>query len=268
MHVEDELWIEQRTDAPLPADAVPVWISEAAADLYGLQPGSALALPLNGRKVMTSVRGLWRDYEHQNGAVLMQRELYQKLTGDTAVNGVGIWTQDATPVAEVIAAIQRLIPATSAFDLRVPQELRKLSLEVFDRTFAVTYLLEAVAVVIGLLGISASTSAQVLARRGEFGVLRYIGLTRKQIAATLGIEGLLLGSVGVLIGLVTGVVVSMILIYVVNRQSFHWSMDVFIPWTALALLSALLAGMSALIAVISGRRAMSGDVVAAVKEDW
>jgi putative ABC transport system permease protein len=268
MHVEDELWIEQRTDAPLPADAVPVWISEAAADLYGLQPGSALVLPLNGRKVLTSVRGLWRDYEHQNGAVLMQRELYQQLTGDAAVNGVGIWTEDAVPVAQVIAAIQRLIPATAAFDLRVPQELRKLSLEVFDRTFAVTYLLEAVAVVIGLLGISASTSAQVLARRGEFGVLRYIGLTRKQIAATLGIEGLLLGSVGVVIGLVTGVVVSMILIYVVNRQSFHWSMDVFIPWTALALLSIMLAGMSALIAVISGRRAMSGDVVAAVKEDW
>ena len=143
-----------------------------------------------------------------------------------------------------------------------------MSLVVFDRTFAVTYLLELVAVLIGLLGISASTSAQVLARRGEFGVLRYLGFTRRQIATTLGMEGLLLGSVGVVVGLVTGGMVSLILIYVVNRQSFHWSMDVFVPYPALALLSLLVAGSSAIIAVVSGRSAMSGDVVAAVKEDW
>ncbi len=266
--IEDVIWIERRTDAVLPANTVPVWISEAAADLYRLQPGSKLSLPLNGRRVEASVRGLWRDYEHQNGAVLMQRDTYEKLTGDSAVNTVGVWTDAAVPIAEVIKQIRQLIPAAAAFDLRVPQELRKISLAVFDRTFAVTYLLEIVAVVIGLLGISASTSAQVLARRGEFGVLRYIGLTRRQIATTLGIEGLLLGSVGVAIGVVTGIVVSMILIYVVNRQSFHWSMDVFIPWTALAVLSAVVAGASALIAILSGRRAMSGDVVAAVKEDW
>ncbi len=138
----------------------------------------------------------------------------------------------------------------------------------FDRTFAVTYLLELVAVVIGLLGISTSTSAQVLARSGEFSVMRYLGFTRRQIATMLGIEGLLLGSVGVIVGLVTGGLVSMILIYVVNRQSFHWSMDVFVPYPALLVLSVVVAGSSAAIAIISGRNAMSGDVVAAVKEDW
>ena len=99
-------------------------------------------------------------------------------------------------------------------------------------------------------------------------MLRYLGFTRRQIATTLGIEGLLLGSVGVAVGLVTGGIVSLILIYVVNRQSFHWSMDVFVPYSSLALLSMLVAGSSAVIAIVSGRSAMSGDVVAAVKEDW
>jgi len=266
--VESDLWMEQRSSAPLPKNAIPVWISEAAADLYELQPGASLSLPLNGKSIAVSVRGIWRDYEHQNGAVLLDRNTYVALTGDTAVNALSVWVRDGADVTQLASAIRATMPAGADYDLRLPRELRQMSLVVFDRTFAVTYLLELVAVLIGLLGISASTSAQVLARRGEFGVLRYLGFTRRQVATTLGIEGLLLGSVGVAVGLVTGSVVSLILIYVVNRQSFHWSMDVFVPYPALALLSMLVAGSSAAIAIVSGRSAMSGDVVAAVKEDW
>lgn len=265
---EKQLWIEQQTDAPLPANAVPVWVSEAAADRYELQPGAVLTLVLNSQQIVASVRGVWRDYEHQNGALLLDRETYVRLTQDTAVNTVSIWVRDGSSVARVARSVRAALPAGADYDLRLPRELRALSLAVFDRTFAVTYLLEIVAVLIGLLGVSAGISAQVLARRSEFGVLRYLGFTRGQIAITLGCEGLLLGSVGVAVGLLTGGVVSAILIYVVNRQSFYWSMDIFVPFTALACLSAVVVGATALIALVSGRRAMSGDVVAAVKEDW
>jgi putative ABC transport system permease protein len=139
---------------------------------------------------------------------------------------------------------------------------------VFDRTFAVTYVLEIVAIVIGLFGISAGISAQVLARRSEFGVLRHLGVTRGQIAQMLACEGLALGALGVIVGLATGALVSIILIYVVNRQSFHWSMDVFVPTPALVACSVILICAAALIAVASGRSAMGGEVVRAVKEDW
>jgi putative ABC transport system permease protein len=84
----------------------------------------------------------------------------------------------------------------------------------------------------------------------------------------LASEGLVLGFVGVLVGLASGAIVSLILIYVVNRQSFHWSMDVFVPTSALVACSVILVGAAALIAVISGRNAMGTDVVSAVKEDW
>jgi putative ABC transport system permease protein len=84
----------------------------------------------------------------------------------------------------------------------------------------------------------------------------------------LAIEGAVLGAVGVLIGLLTGGVVGLILIYVVNRQSFHWSMDLAAPGWLLTSLSALLLTAAAGIAVVSGRQAMSADVVKAVKEDW
>ena len=143
-----------------------------------------------------------------------------------------------------------------------------MSLQAFDRAFAVTYLLEVIAIVIGLFGIAAGTSAQVLVRRREFGVLRHIGLTRTQIAKILAIEGAGLGALGVIVGLITGGLVSLILIRVVNRQSFHWTMDLQIPYGALGLLSAILILAGAVIAIVSGRQAMRGDVVAAVKEDW
>jgi putative ABC transport system permease protein len=108
----------------------------------------------------------------------------------------------------------------------------------------------------------------VLARRGEFGMLRHVGVTRAEIGRMLAFEGAALGAIGVVSGLLVGGVISLILIFVVNRQSFHWSMDLHVPWAALAGLSTLLVAAAAATSAFSGRRAMSEDVVLAVKEDW
>lgn len=266
--VADTLWMERVADAPLPAGAVPVWISEPVADLFGLEPGAPVELLLAGKRVAASVRGVWRDYEHQRGAIVMDRDTYVRLTSDRLINGVWMWLAATANEDSIQRLIRDSLPADAEYDMRTPREIRRLSLQAFDRTFALTYALELIAILIGLFGISAGTSAQVLARRSEFGVLRHIGLTRAQIAATLAIEGAGLGALGVLAGLVTGGVVSLILIYVVNRQSFHWSMDVFVPVGLVTGLSVALIASAALIAVFSGRQAMRGDVVRAVKEDW
>lgn len=266
--VADTLWMERVADAPPPAGAVPVWISEPVADLFGLEPGASVELLLAGKPVAASVRGVWRDYEHQRGAIVMDRDTYVRLTSDRLINGVWMWLAAGVNEDSIQRIIRDTLPADAEYDMRTPREIRRLSLQAFDRTFAVTYALELIAILIGLFGISAGTSAQVLARRSEFGVLRHIGLTRAQIAATLAIEGAGLGALGVLAGLVTGGIVSLILIYVVNRQSFHWSMDVFVPVGLVTGLSIALIASAAVIAVFSGRQAMRGDVVRAVKEDW
>jgi len=138
----------------------------------------------------------------------------------------------------------------------------------FDRTFAITYALELAAVVIGLFGVSVSFGAQAVARRREFGVLRHIGMTRREIGTMLGCEGGLIAGMGVLMGLATGWLVGLILIHVVNRQSFHWSMELHMPWLPLAGLAALVIAAAVATAVWSGRAAMSEDVVRAVREDW
>lgn len=265
--IASTLWVIESAASQSRGVATPAWVSEAAADLFGIHAGDAFELSVAGHSLPAFAAGIWRDYEHQNGAVVIGSADYLRVTGDTGVNTVSLWLQPGTDAHSLENAIRDLLPATQ-YDLRTPPDLRKLSLQAFDRTFAITYLLELVAVLIGLFGIAAGISAQVLARRGEFGVLRHLGFTRAQIATMLAIEGALLGAVGVLVGLITGGGVGLILIYVVNRQSFHWSMDLAAPGWLLTALSAVLIAAAAGIAVVSGRQAMSADVVKAVKEDW
>jgi len=189
-------------------------------------------------------------------------------TGDERAGGAALWLEPGTSADTASAALRRVLPGGGVYEIARPQELRRRSLEVFDRTFAVTYLIEAIAVLIGLVGISAGISTQVLARRGEFGMLRHVGVLRREIARLLAFEGAVQGALGVIGGLALGSLVSLILIHVVNRQSFHWTMDLHVPWGALGGLTALLIGAAAATAAISGRLAMGADVVRAVREDW
>jgi putative ABC transport system permease protein len=266
--IERSLWLTARSAAPVPAGAIPVWVNEAASDLFAWQAGEMRDVVIGGHRLSVFARGIWRDYEHQSGAVIIERKPYVRLTGDDVVNTVWLWLKEGATPAAVQSAIRDVLPAGTEYDVRTPGELRRLSLAAFDRTFAVTYALELVAVLIGLFGIAAGISAQVLARRGELGALRHLGFTRAQVGSMLAIEGAVLGALGVVVGLLTGGIVSLILIYVVNRQSFHWSMDLAIPGALLIGLSVALVAAAAMIGVISGRQAMSADVVNVVKEDW
>jgi putative ABC transport system permease protein len=260
--------IRRATAAPAPPGTVPVWASEAALDLRGFDVGTEFDLPLGGRTVRASVRGLWRDYERPGGSIVMDRQAFITLSGERNATTAALWLRPGVQPEDFSGRLRDAIARDGDYDIAAPAEIRKLSLALFDRTFAVTYLLEAVAVLIGLFGISASTSSQVLARRGEFGMLRHLGVTRREIGKMLAFEGAALGAIGVAAGLVVGALVSVILIFVVNRQSFHWTMDVHVPWGLLALLSGVLVAAAAVTAAVSGRQAMGDDVVRAVKEDW
>ena len=256
------------TGLTLSSELPPVFVSEAAADLHRWHTGNPIEITLGGKPARFIVAGIWRDYTRQNGTLLIERALYRKLTGDERVNDVWVWLKaGATPV-DLAGEVERLLGRSGLADVRDVATIRRASLALFDRTFAVTYLLEAVAVLIGLFGISVGFSSQVLARRAEFGMLRHIGVTRAQIGQLLGIEGLLAGAIGVAYGLVTGGAISVVLIRVINRQSFHWSMDVHVPWLALLAISAVLVLTATATAMFSGRNAMGREPIAAVKDDW
>ena len=259
------------TDAPYalrPDDPPPVWISEVAADFYGLRPGERVSLPIGPTPRHFTVAGIWRDYARQNGAIAINREVYRKISGDDLVNDAAVWLAPGAEASAVQRAVREQLPWAERLEIATTREMKEISLGLFDRTFAITYALEIAAVLIGLFGVSVSFSAQALARRREFGVLRHVGMTRREIGAMLGMEGALVATLGTAVGLAAGWVIGLILIHVVNRQSFNWSMELHMPWPPLAGLAALIVAAAVATAVWSGRAAMGRDVVRAVREDW
>ncbi|MEM5372358.1 FtsX-like permease family protein [Paraburkholderia azotifigens] len=245
----------------------PVWASEAMVDLYGYRVGERLTLPIGERSARFVVAGIWRDYVRQTGALQIRLTDYRRLTGDTGATDAALTLEPGVSAAQAIAAL-RALPFASALDFAQPGEIRARTLTIFDRSFAVTYLLEAVAIVIGLFGVAATFSAQTLSRSREFGMLRHVGVTRGQILALLAAEGGMLTALGIAMGCVLGFAISLILVFVVNPQSFHWSMSLHVPWLLLSALAFVMLASSCTTAVAAGRRAVSVDAVRAVREDW
>ncbi|MFM0355287.1 FtsX-like permease family protein [Paraburkholderia nemoris] len=262
----------QMTGAVLPPSELhegetPVWVSEAMVDLYGYKLGQRVQLPLGERGHVFVVAGVWRDYVRQTGAIQIRLADYRRLTADTGATDVAVTVQPGTSVERVMAGL-RALPFGASLTLSQPGEIRARTLVIFDRSFAVTYLLEGVAIVIGLFGVAATFSAQTLARAREFGMLRHVGVTRSQVLAILALEGGMLTACGIAMGFVLGFAISLILVFVVNPQSFHWSMSLHVPWTVLGTVALVMLASSCSTAVIAGRGAVSVDAVRAVKEDW
>jgi putative ABC transport system permease protein len=256
-----------REYAPKPGDPPPAWISEAVADLYGFAVGSSFELPISGKSHRFMVNGVWRDYARQHGAIVIDRATYAALSGDRRANDAALWLKPGAEPAAVEAAL-RALPGGQLLEISGAGEIRRATLAIFDRSFAVTYALEAVAVLVGLFGLASSVGAIVLSRRREFGMLRHLGMTRRQVGGMLAAEGGLLAMLGIVVGLVLGGAISLVLIHVVNRQSFNWSMDVHLPYGLLAGLSFSLVFLAVVTAWLSGREAMGMGPVLAVKEDW
>lgn len=253
--------------APIPPGSRPAWVSEAMLDLYGVRVGQRLRLPLGGAEAEFFVAGAWRDYANQGGSVVIELQDYRQLTGEDEVTDAALWIARGTDPATVEGSL-RALPFGAALQLMRPGEIRATSLRIFDRSFAVTYLLEAIAIGIGLSGIAASFSAQALARAREFGMLRHVGVSRRQVLQLLAFECALLTGLGVAAGFALGLVISLILVYVINPQSFHWTMGLHLPWPLLGSVAAVLVAASVATALFAGRQALSGGPVRAVREDW
>ncbi|NIF83870.1 ABC transporter permease [Comamonas sp. Tr-654] len=275
-------WVEGPIQEARPGIAV--HISEAVAQLYGLKPGDSWPLLSKAFSLQTLdqkapaasfyIASVWRDYVRQFGAVALDWQDYLALVGKAGnaaqISEIAIWPE--TPGPDLQTAIEQALGTPRqpppALEFVSSQALRERSLRIFDRSFAVTYWLQAVAIGIGLFGIAASFSAQVLARRKEFGLLAHLGLTRRNVLSVVAAEGLAWTMLGTIAGTLLGLGVAVILVHVVNPQSFHWTMELRLPMLRLLALGAAVVLAGVITAWLAGRRAASADAVLAVKEDW
>ncbi len=250
---------------------ITIYVSEPASGIYDWAVGDTVLLPLPSDSTDPTcfqVGAIWRDYARQSGAIAINSADYKRLSNDASVSSASVWLKESANETELIGKIRAKLESLPALSIRSAEDIRTLSLTIFDRSFAVTYALEAVALLVSLFGVATTYSGEALSRMREFGMLRHLGITRRQIATLFVYESVFCISLGVLWGALVGSAISQVLIQRVNPQSFNWSMQTHWPLTQLLVAALVLVVLGACTATLAARKSAGRGPIDAVRTDW
>jgi len=243
-----------------------VLVSEPFANKHHLHPRDTIRLPLGGQEPLFRVAGVFYDYSSERGLIAMDRPALLKYLPDPAVSGVAVYLKPGANARAVRDAIDQVISGRGI--VVIPHAaIRSAGLATFDRTFRITWALEAVAIAVAIMGIASALLAMVLDRRRQFGLLRFLGCSLPQVRRLILAEAAFLGLVANAVGLVLGFALSLVLIYVVNKQSFGWTIQ--FHWPLALLFSALTGVYAATIAaaLYPARTAMRLNPIEVIHEE-
>ena len=245
-------WIRDDLDDPWTAleAGEGVIISEALALKEGLStPPEPIALPTENGMQSFPVLAVFYDYASDQGTILIDDDLYLAHWGDAPIVAVSLLVEQGRPVEEVLDSIRSAYAGRTDLLIRSNEALRRGSLEIFDRTFAITSALRLLAVIVAFIGVLSALMSLQLERTRELGTLRATGMTRAQLWALTLLETGLMGGVAGLLAMPVGYALAWILVYVINVRSFGWTLRMelqpayFLQALAVAVLAALLAGI-------------------------
>lgn len=227
-----------------------VLVSESYAWRHRLAPGDRIALRTDRGMHSFDIAGIHYDYSAGEGQVLMPRTLYERWFDDRGISGIGLYLAPGTAPDAAMAAIRGEIAAAGAgARLRSNADLRRLSLEIFDRTFTVTEVLRLLAIAVAAAGMFGALMALQLERRTELAILRVVGFTPAQVFGTVTLQSLCMGAIAGSIALPAGALLALALVEIINLRSFGWSMplllqpEVLLTGFATATGAALVAGL-------------------------
>jgi putative ABC transport system permease protein len=245
-------------------------VSEPFANKHSVRPRSIISLPLAGLNRAFRVLGVYYDYSTERGFVLLSRRTLLKYLPDPAVSSIAVYLKpgaDSSVVHEEIAGVIGERGGERGILLSPNGRLRRGALEVFDRTFRITYALEAVAIGVAVMGIAGALLAMVIDRRRELALIRFLGGARAQIRRIILFEAGLLGLLANSIGLMLGILLSLILIFVVNKQSFGWTIQFHWPIAMLFLALTGVYGATVLAGLYPARIAVHMNPIEVIHEE-
>jgi putative ABC transport system permease protein len=242
-------------------------VNEPFARRYGVREGDTVRLRIAGHELERRVEGVFYDYSHHLGMVVIDRHDYLALLPDEGPQEIALFLPAGSDPAAARARLLAALDGRFLVDAFLNAELRRDVLAIFDRTFAITRALQAVASAVAVLAILSTLFTLVDERRRELAVLRALGGSRAQVAGVVLAQAGLLGAVGSLSGLVAGLLVGVVLVKVVNVQSFAWSMRFLPPWASLAATGALVVAMCVLAGLAPALAAARTSVREGLHED-
>jgi putative ABC transport system permease protein len=225
-----------------------VVVSEPFTNKHHVRAGDSITLPLGESRPAFRVADVYYDYGSERGVILMDRETMLRYLPDPAPSNLAVYISPGASLESVRAEI---LQAASGQHILIfsNRDLRSEAVRIFDRTFAITYALEAIAVVVAVMGIAGALLALVIDRRRELGLLRFLGAASSQLRKLILLEAGLLGLLANIAGLALGFALSLILIYVINKQSFgwtirfHWPVAVLMAGLTIVYAATVLAGL-------------------------
>lgn len=229
----------RRPEEVLAADpASTAIVSEPFATHYGVRRGDPLALDSPSGKLQFRVGGIFYDYTNDRGTIVLDRLVYREKFRDDRATSLAIYLAADAAQEKVRGALAERLGAEGWQFLITPnRRLQEAVLRVFDRTFAITYALEAIALLVAALGIANALLAWVIERQRQLGILRVLGASREQLKKMILTDSGLVGLMGLLAGGAMGWLLSLLLIFTINKQSFGWTIQFHLPMLFLTIAS-------------------------------
>ena len=227
-----------------------VMVSEPFANRFNLpKSGGEVTLDTPGGPRTFPVAAIYYDYASSQGTVMMALPLYQSLWNDDAITALALRLAPGVDADQITRQLQDALANVQSLIVQPNQALRDEALVVFDRTFAITGALQLLATLVAFIGVLSALLSLMLDKQRELGILRAVGLTGRQLWRLVSLETGLMGAVAGLLAMPTGLVLALILIYIINRRSFGWTLQLqlspepFIQALIVAVVAALLAGI-------------------------
>ena len=242
-----------------------VIVSETFAERYRLAEGDEVVVRSPGHTLRLRIAGVYYDYTTDGGLLVMDRNLFRRLWQDPWLNSVVIYLDPGIDPEAVREAILERLSGRDSLVILSNRGLKQRILEIFDQTFAITYGLEAIALLVAVLGVLNALLASTIERTREIGILRSVGFGRVGILRSILWEAGLMGGLANLLGTLSGLGLSLILIHVINKQSFGWTIQFSFPGWLLAEYALLTLGASLAAGLFPAWRASRLPIAEAVR---
>lgn len=240
-------------------DAPRVSISRYLSARYGLQEGDLLEILTPSGPVAFTVADVFSSYSTTSGFLFFDRRWLKEFWGLDDATQLSIYLREGADAVAVARDLRRRLSERFSLQVLNNRDLRQSVLEIFDRSFAITYAIEVISIIVSLIGVVNILMAFVLERRRDISVLRYLGGTWRQIQEVLVVSAAVVGAGGIILGACMGLMMSLIFVFVVNKVSFGWEITFGIPFAALAVVAAGLFVSTVLAGLLPARAARRVD---------
>lgn len=233
---ENLIWIEEPTYelSKQESETIYAWANESFTSRFQFQTGDQILVPTPSGTKALILSGIYADYGNEQGSLLVDRRLLEDWFQDSRALNVALYLNEDVSAIETRDRIASNHPGLV---VRLNQELRDEVLRIFHQTFSVTHALKWIGVIVAVIGMALALVSLCIERRRELATLRELGMDRRAIANTLALEGALITTLANVIGAILSVALGWLLIYIINKQSFGWTLAFQIPWMEMFLSS-------------------------------